>query len=243
MRKKSNLILYLIIVFCVFNIVKKQIAYHRDDLANKDIQRSVVNKENIEEELFKINHDYKLWINIANTKVNYPVVQTNNNEYYLDHNFKKDKNIEGNLFIYNNYNSNTSKNLIIFGHNMRNNSMFATLSLFKNKEFFEKNSTINIIKGGYIYKYNVIGVSTVKADNFVLKEKFENKNDLNNYINNLKSNSDNWRNSNITMSTDLLTLYTCSYDFNDARLILISKLLGKVELSQSDMKNIINKIN
>ncbi|CEQ29811.1 peptidase C60B [[Clostridium] sordellii] len=245
-RRIVELILCLIVLFCIFQIGYKQFSYYENDKENKEIQKIVKDNENIENidnKLKEINNEYKLWINIPNTKINYPVVQTNNNEYYLNHSFKKENNSGGALFIYDKYNLKNSKNLIIFGHNMRNDSMFGTLSLFKNKEFFKENSFINIIIGDYVYIYKVFGVSTMKADDFDINDNFKNKKDLDDYLSNLKKHSDNWENKDITMDTNLLTLYTCTYEFDDARLILTSELVKKVKLTESYIKNINENMN
>lgn len=231
-------ILWLIIILCIFHIIYKQINYYKNKKLNNDMQKIVNNSNiiNINNEFLQINNDYKLWLNIPNTKINYPVVQTINNEYYLNHNFKKDPNIGGTIFIDNKYSFEKSQNMIIFGHNMRNKSMFGTLSLFKNKEFFKQNSVINVIQGDYIYTYSIFGVATIKAENFDLKVDFKNKKDLDNYLNNIKIHANNWENENITMDSKLLTLYTCSYEFDNARLIIISKLSKKIKLTKISYK-------
>lgn len=238
-----KIILISITLFCAFKIFDKEISYYKDDKENINIQKEVAkntNVENMDNKLLKINRDYKLWIEIPNTKVNYPVVQTYDNKYYLNHSFNKNINKCGTLFIYDKYNFKNSQNLIIFGHNMRNDSMFGTLTLFKDKKFFDENSIINIIQGDYIYKYEIFGVCTISANNFKLKDNFDSKEEFQDYIDNLKYNSQNWRNIDLNLDSKLLTLYTCTYEFDDSRLIVISKLFKKIKLSEEDIGNINN---
>lgn len=236
-----SVILILIIILCVYKIVVKQINYYKSNKDNNIIQNimkfknpneNLLNKEN---ELFNINSDYKFWINIPGTEINYPVVQTDNNSYYLHHNFKKAESIEGNLFIYNEYKENSSRNILIFGHNMRNGSMFGSLCSYKDKKFFDNHKYIYIIKSNYIYKYEIFGNAIVDSDNPYLEVNFKNQEEFVNYINYIKSVSYFWRDIQVNKDTKLLTLSTCSYEFDNARFIIISKLISKNKIDKTDL--------
>ena len=125
MRKIINIILVAIIIVCLSIIGYKYYNYNKDDKLNSEIQDlqpvineasdsdnnssgendgqdqskegNYVNSAN-EEELKSINSDYKMWIQIENTNINYPVVQGSDNDYYLKHNFRKESNISGTVF-------------------------------------------------------------------------------------------------------------------------------------------------
>lgn len=242
-RRIINVILILIIIFCLYKIVYKQIEYYTANKANNKIQQmmEVTPNENIlnkEKELKQINPDYKLWLKIPNTEVNYPVVQTDNNEYYLHHNFKNAESIEGNLFIYNKYNPETSRNLLIFGHNMRNGSMFGSLWPYKDTNFFKENKYIYVMQGDYLYKYEIFGDAVVHADNPYLKVNFANQQDFEDYINDFKSHAYFWRDVPIDSQTKLLTLSTCSYEFDNGRFVIVSKLIDKTQITQNELVKI-----
>ncbi|MDK0709567.1 class B sortase [Clostridium perfringens] len=247
--KVLRIFLILFILFCIFKIINKNISYYKDDIENKNLKKIISNynkdekTSSVDDKLMEINSDYKMWINVPNTNISYPVVQTTDNNYYLSHSFNKEPNNSGALFIYDKYNFKTSQNLIIFGHNMRNNSMFASLTLFKNKNFFDKNSTIKIIMNEYIYEYQIFGVSTINANKFELKDTFENEEELFNYLNNLKIYANNWDDLEVDIDSKLLTLYTCSYDFNDARLIVIAKFLKKYVSNGDDINKELSTYN
>ncbi|MCR5420042.1 MAG: class B sortase, partial [Lachnospiraceae bacterium] len=83
------------------------------------------------------------WINIEGTVIDYPVMQSENPDYYLDHNFEQEKDNNGSVFmdpacsIWP-----RSQNLIIYGHNMKSGKMFGTLDSYKNKNFFKEHPVI-----------------------------------------------------------------------------------------------------
>ena len=125
MKKIINISLVIIIIFCFSLAAYKYYDYYKDDKFNAKIQnlapeiKEVVlsnndasegnsaditeednssSKEN-EELLREMNNDYKMWLQIENTDINYPVVQTSDNEYYLNHNFQGEDNISGTIFV------------------------------------------------------------------------------------------------------------------------------------------------
>ena len=88
-------------------------------------------------ELKKQNPDTVAHIKVNNTRISYVVVQGNDNEYYLNHNFNKEKNRAGWIFAdYRNSFDESDKNLIIYGHNMKDGSMFDTLIKTIDKEWY-----------------------------------------------------------------------------------------------------------
>ena len=89
------------------------------------------------------NKDCVGWLKIVDMDVNYPVMLTKQNpEFYLRRDFNKEYSYIGPPFMDANCNIGISKNLIIYGHNMKNGRMFAPLMKFKNKECFDKHQII-----------------------------------------------------------------------------------------------------
>lgn len=87
-----------------------------------------------ENKLKAINPDYKLWINIPNTDIDYPVVQGKDNDFYLNKNFNKEKSESETIFIdYRNHiNLDTEKNIVFYGHHMKDGTMFNQINKYKN---------------------------------------------------------------------------------------------------------------
>ncbi|MPQ44311.1 class B sortase [Clostridium tarantellae] len=173
-----NIILIIAIIFFVIQIYNKLNAYKQ----GQNIYKRIKWESNSNKNLKEINSNFKFWISIENTNINYPVVQTDNNKYYLNHDFYNEVCKLGCVFIDYNNNVDTDKNIVIYGHNMLDGSMFSALEKFKDKNFFEKNNKIYIEKEGDKYEYEVFAVNVLPAENNDIKISFKNENDFKEYI-------------------------------------------------------------
>ena len=94
-------------------------------------------------ELRKINEDIVAWIQIPGIDVDYPVVQGEDNEYYLYHTFRKEANKAGSIFLdYRNRADFTEQRVIIYGHNMKDGSMFSSLKKYQDSVLREESGTV-----------------------------------------------------------------------------------------------------
>lgn len=229
-RKNNILIILLLIVITICSVIIgfKNYNYYKDNKSYENLRKTYEDiiekdtKENnkkvsLENNMEGINSDYKIWINIPNTVIDYPVVQGDNNEFYLSNNFYKEESISGTIFVDSRNDINEDQNLVLYGHNMRNGSMFADINKFKNKEFFN-NGTIKIIKGDKEHIYEVFSVLIEEADSINIKYKFSSNVEFYEYINDLKSKS--IYKKDIESYSNIITLYTCSYEFENARTIV-----------------------
>ena len=237
MRKFAIFILSIIIVLCSCGIGYKYFQYHKDSKTYSGIQQlkpkplnhdepndmlivpSDKNNTSYDIPLMDINDEYKFWISIDNTNIDYPVVQHNDNKFYLNHDFNKDKSIGGSIFIDSRNDITTDKNLVIYGHNMKNKSMFNNLKKFESKDFF-LNSTIEILTNSSLYNYDVFSVYKMDADDLNLKFSFSNNDEYLEYLNTLSRKSLYSNNINLDSNTCIITLITCSYEFEDARTVV-----------------------
>lgn len=184
--------------------------------------------------LLKINSDTMAWINIPNTKINNPVCQTDNNDYYLDHNFKKEKSRYGTLFFdYRDIISaeGSSKNLVIYGHNMKDGNMFADLLKYKNLSFYKQNPTFTLTTRYTQSEYRVFSVFLINSKpnddngylyNF-LRNSFVDDDSFNAWIKEARKRSLIGTTVNVDKGDEILTLVTCAYDFKDARLVVMAR--------------------
>ena len=185
--------------------------------------------------LSDINPDYQFWIKVNNTNIDYPVVKGKDNNFYLENDIYKNKLKDGSIFA--DYRSifNSDFNTILFGHNMKNANMFSTLNKFKDEDFFNSNNEITIVDDKNTYIYEVFSVYVVDAtENFDYLYDMNKSNlstdNLNSYTDLLKSKSlYKTNNPNITSNKKILTLITCSYEFDDARTIVHANLISKTE--------------
>ena len=158
------------------------------------------------------------------TNIDYPVVQANDNSYYLSKDFYNNESSSGSIFI--DYkNKSNDKNIILYGHNMRNKTMFNNLLKFKNENFFNENNKIHILKDNKEYIYEVFSVYTIDAGYDYLITNFNSADAFLQYTDEIKSKS--LFNTNIDISSDdnIITLSTCSYEFKDARTVVHGKLV------------------
>lgn len=109
--------------------------------------------------LKKTNEDIVGWIQFETFKLSYPIVQDNGDNFYLTHTFKKQKNASGSIFIGPSNNADfLDTNTIIFGHNMKDGSMFGLLGRYKNKSYFQANQSFRIYTPAGTKRYAIFSV-------------------------------------------------------------------------------------
>ena len=109
------------------------------------------------DQLKQLNPDIIGWIEIENTDISYPVLQCSDNNYYMNHNYKKEKSKNGAIFLDKDYNWDLpSSNLLIYGHNMKNNTMFQHLLKYTDKAFFDEHPIIKFTTVNEDTNYEII---------------------------------------------------------------------------------------
>ncbi len=184
------------------------------------------------EELKKENPDIIGWIEIENTDINYPVLQGNDNSFYMNHNYKKQNSINGAIFLDKNYNwEPPNSNLLIYGHNMKNNTMFQHLLKYENKSFFYEHPSIRFTTVNEDANYDIISVfrSRVyyKSEKNVFRYYYfidaKNEEEFNSYIQSAKNASLYDTGKSAKYGDQLMTLSTCSYHTKDGRFVVVAK--------------------
>lgn len=246
-KLKTFFIILLVIVFIIcisyivfhfYNKQKNKNLYNelyegiKQDQTTEELKQ--VNNEFIEKvkELQQENEDVKGWIRIADTNINYPLLQTTNNDYYLTHNYKKEYSSYGSIFINSNSNiKNNNSNVIIYGHDMKDGQMFKDLLQYEDKEFYEQYPIIKITTEETEKEYQIIVV--FKSRVFYQDEKnvfrfyqyynFENENKYNEYINNCKKLQLYDTEKTANYGEQLITLITCEYSQENGRMVIVAK--------------------
>lgn len=181
--------------------------------------------------LQKENEDIKGWIEIEGTRINYPVLQGEDNEFYVDHNYSKTKTKSGAIFIDMAYKWNKpSDNMIIYGHNMKNGTMFTSLMNYKSKKYFEEHPKIRFTTTTSDDIYEIISVFESKIyddnENVFKYYNFINANNeekFNNFITNIKKLSIYDIENTANYGDELMTLSTCAYHTKDGRFVVVAK--------------------
>ncbi len=175
-------------------------------------------------ELSGVKPDIVGWIRIRALDLSYPVVQAEDNDYYLHTTFEGASNIAGCIFM-NCYNKPdyTDQNTIIYGHNMRNGSMFGTLSDFGEEEVYNKSKYFWIFTPEFIYQYRIFSASVVSQTGLTYQTGFSHE-DFQEFIDTAFSNSvvDN-TGLQVTEDDRIVTLSTCTGDYS-TRFVVMGRL-------------------
>lgn len=179
--------------------------------------------------LKKQNSDIYAWINIPGTSVDYPVLRREeDNSYYLNHTVDEKKSIYGSIYT-ENYNDTdfADFNTVIYGHNMKNGTMFGTLKKYRDKAFFEQNQYINVYMPGRIMKYQIFAAYVWDNRHILLSLDFSNEDIREAYIDMIlstrKMNANINRDLPVTKDDRIITLSTCTG--NDEERYLVQGVL------------------
>ncbi len=162
-------------------------------------------------ELLSKNSDTVGWIKIDGTKVNYPVVQAEDNDYYLSHAFNKKNNAGGWIFAdYRDDFENFGKNTIIYGHNMNNKTMFGSVPQMLNKSYLNNSGNYYIKISTPICNtvWKLFSIYTIEPEVYYLKTNFRTYS-FEEFINTLKNRSVYNFGIDVTPDDKILTLSTC----------------------------------
>ena len=207
----------------------------KENTENKAVHRDVeqvkvpttFNKEVIFQNLHNENNDYLFWLYIPKTKIDYPVMMSRDNKDYLHSSFYKEKLYAGTLFI----DALSSKrenqdNLIIYGHNMKDGSMFGTLKKWRDGKYFHEHKFIEIYTETEKRVYLIFAVREVSSNMDLLHYKLDGFTNEE-YIQDARNNNIHFREfEDQYKNNQIMTLSTCMS--NDAkRLILNAVLLSK----------------
>lgn len=170
--------------------------------------------------LRKTNPDIVAWLYCPDTIINYPVVQTSDNEKYLTTNFSGKSNAGGALFAdYNSVIGIRASHLIIYGHNMKDNSMFGTLKNYGDEAYYREHPIFYLLTPDQAYRVDLLDCLTIDATMDNYPTYFSEGGSLESYVGRISSGA-YWVNSNADYANhQLLTMSTCT-SADTERLIL-----------------------
>ncbi|MBE5781316.1 MAG: class B sortase [Clostridiales bacterium] len=168
------------------------------------------------------NSDYVGWISIPKTVVDYPVVQGEDNQYYVTHTYENSSNSAGAIFVdYRNRGDFTDRNTVLYGHNMDNGSMFAALAdYYKDKEFFLEHPVFYLYTPTMAYEVEVFSAYVGSAQGPHLVFDFKDDAAYLKFVESMKNKSKFKTDVTVTANDRMVTLSTCTYDYDDARAIV-----------------------
>ena len=168
--------------------------------------------------------DVVAWIYCPSTVIDYPIMQADNNEKYLRTLPDGTWNIAGTLFMdYRNAEDFSDSNSIIYGHNMKNDSMFGTLPDYSSQEYYETNPNWYLLTPAADYKIELVAgyVTSSTSEAYAIPKTQEEKES---HIQTALTKSNFSADVEIAENENLITLSTCSYEYDNARYVLVGVL-------------------
>lgn len=185
--------------------------------------------------LKKENSDVIGWIEIKDTNINYPVMQAdeNNDKFYMDHNYKKEKNKQGSIYLEEQYDwSIPSNNFLLFGHNNSlDGSMFADLLKYEDESFYKKHQSIRFTTTDDDSEYEIISAFRsriyYKSETDVFRYYYffnpKSEEEYNKFVKNAKEASLYDTGKNAKYGDQLITLSTCAYHVENGRFAVVGR--------------------
>ena len=242
--KKIKFTLFLLMLFIFLFSSYKLYSFYLEDRQNEqlilDLSKETVQVNNLSDykenkEFAPISVDFKAlqetnkdiigWVYQPNTKIKYPIVQGEDNNQYLRRLIDGEYNVGGTIFLdYRNSSDFSDFYSIVYGHNMKNKSMFGSLTSYKKQEYFDNNPIIYLLTPEKDYKIELFMgfVNNAKVENFVYdteitEEQLEN-------ILELKKKSTFVSSIVPEIGDRIICLTTCSYEYNNARYLVFGRL-------------------
>lgn len=184
---------------------------------DNDSTFNIALRDNPQKDLLAANTDYVGWIEIDGTPISYPIVKGQDNDYYLEHNFDKEKDKRGAIYMdYRNFSGGLDQHTIIYGHNLKDDTFFGLLSEYMDESFFNEHPIITI---DFLYstkQYRIFSVYYDVADPYYIRTAFDEVN-FESYLDKIIGNSIYPSSLDVTEEDNILSLITCSYEVDDGR--------------------------
>lgn len=237
-RKKARRIAEDVIIVCLaviavvsgWQVYKTYHQYHENEKLYNGIAEIAMpegfNGEIDFDKLREVNKDIRGWIFYEGTKINYPIVQGEDNDYYLRISFDNTWALNGTLFIdaitedpFNQFNT------IVYGHHMKDGSMFGDLKNLKDEAYCKEHPQFELITPEGKYHLLICAFLNQPADSKIYTTNFHDKESKKEYINLIKSLANYTTDVEMTTKSKLVVLSTCAYEYQDARYMVIGKMV------------------
>jgi len=224
--------LLLVIVFCLIQIGKTLYEYYQGSRQYEELQE-ISGMDSAESDdgqvdfaaLLKVNPQVKAWLSSPETEINYPVVQGKDNAYYLYHTVSGEENSKGSLFIdYRCEKPFEDFNTIIYGHRMKDGSMFHELTRYTDANYFAEHPKMALYTPERDYQVEIFAVVRIPSDSALYKYSFQNRQERQDYLEQIRENSLIHTQVRITAEDSIVMMSTCTYEFEEARLVVYGKL-------------------
>ncbi|AUJ24289.1 class B sortase [Virgibacillus dokdonensis] len=243
-KSLSNLLITIclgVFVYSAYELVSLGLDYYQNRQVLADVQdiyaaqtkasdSSEVEKGEIRKqfkELHKINPDIIGWLAIDKTNINYPILQAENNEHYLYRNYKEEQSRAGSIFMdYRNNVNAYNSNIVLYGHNMKDGSMFHNLRKYTDEEFFSNHRSVYFDTKYESYQAEVFSVYHTTTDFDYIQTHFSTQDEYRQLVNEIKDKSVFQSDVHVNEKDTIITLSTCDYtlDPDEGRFVVHAKI-------------------
>lgn len=231
-----------IFVYAAYGLFGVFYDYYRNDKVLNNLQEIYYQDRDVEEsvhasgekrirsgfdDLKSMNEDVVGWISIGDTKIDYPIMQSDNNVDYLTRNYHGDRSLAGSIFMdFRNDITMKENNLILYGHRVKDGSMFQQLTKFLDRDFFESHGTFTIDTLYDSYQAEIFAVYNTMIDFNYIQTDFNYKEEFEDLLEGINERSMYETDVAVNADDQIITLSTCEYtlDSNDSRLVVHAKL-------------------
>ena len=195
-------------------------------IAQNNEETGVTEREFDFDTLLEINDDFIGWLYVGGTNINHPIVQGDDNEFYLTTTFSGNNNPAGAIFMDMRNSSDFSDNqTIIYGHNMLDGTMFHDLTRFQEQSFFNRYSTFTIYTSSGSRKYEIFSAYVISAYTDTYHMALANGEAFASYLEYITELSMIKTGITPTATDKIVSLSTCEYQFEHARMIVHGRLI------------------
>ena len=166
------------------------------------------------------------WIKLEGTAIDYPIMQTDNNWYFLGHLPDGTRHRSGSVFLdFRNSPDFSDKNSLLYGHESRTQDMFGALKNYRRQEYYDANPVMHIYTPTGDYELVLIAGYLVDSGVEQPRINFSDDDSFRNYINDIRRRSFFRADVDVSLGDRIVSLCTCAYDYTNARLIIVGKLV------------------
>ena len=185
--------------------------------------------------LREINTDVVGWLVSEDGEISYPMVKGKDNDFYLNHLFNGESNKLGAIFMdYRNNKDYLDKNTLIYGHNMKNGSMFSSLTKYKEQSYYDRYPTMLLYTPMGNFSIELFAGLVLDGNDESVRLVFKDEHDFQRYIELIRLNS-TFKSDRVVEADDrIITLCTCSNEFNNARYALYGRLKPSMKVFRSN---------
>lgn len=243
-RKKTSNLFKVLLLICIISIIVIWFNSKKEQEETHNLLNSIVIEETQIQELQETERmlqvrglkeqyeDVVGWLEVPGTNINYPVMQGEDNNFYVKHDYKKEYAFDGSIFLHKDYDwTIPSSNLLLYGHNNKNDVMFAQLLKYKDENFYKQYPIIKFTTPEEDAEYEIIAVflsriyykseqNVFRYYNFI---NAENEVEYNEYVQNAKKASLYNIEATAKYGDQLITLTTCEYSQEDGRFVVVGR--------------------